>query len=251
MIVVCTSCQAKFRIPDEKVGAKGAKVRCSKCKTVFIVKREAEAPAQPAAPEADPFAAAASWPAEADPFAARDPFAAAPAPDPFAQSGVDPFASGVGESTASHLPLTDLSDLAGARGPAGGGLTALAPPLPPAAPPPIPDVAPGPGPSAAVPPPFPGAAAQALAGHTGLSLEESTSAGAPIPGSSDFAGFDPLESQMAAGEEASGLELGGDLYQSSVAAAPEPSTSPEITAWRPRPVRRRAEPTSSAPEGDP
>ncbi len=227
MIVVCTSCQAKFRIPDEKVGAKGAKVRCSKCKTVFVVKREAEAPA---APEPDPFAAAVPAPAHADPFAARDPFAAPPAPDPFAPSGGDPFASPVGETTASHLPLTDLSDLAGARGPAGGGPTALAPPLPPLAPPPIPDAAPGPGRSAAVPPPFPGAAAPDLAGDAGLSLEESTSAGAHIPGSSDFAGFDLLGSQMAAGEEASGLELGGDLYQASGAAAPEPSTSPEITA---------------------
>ena len=229
MIVVCTSCQAKFRIPDEKVGPKGAKVRCSKCKTVFVVKREAPAPA--AASGADPFAA--SGQAGADPFAAAgDPFAAPPAPDPFAPSGGDPFApaaSAAGETTASHLPLTDLSDLAGARGAPGGGPTALAPPLPPPAPPPIPDLAFGPDPAAAAPPPLPGAKAPTLAEDLGLSLEESTSAGTHVPGSSDFAGFDPLGSPMVASEEGSGLELGGDLFQAGSAAAPEPPAPREIT----------------------
>jgi hypothetical protein len=103
-----------------------------------------------------------------------------------------------------------------------------------------------------VPPPFPGAAPPGLAADAGLSLEESTSAGAHIPGSSDFAGFDPLESQMAAGEEASGLELGGDLYQASGAAAPEPFTAPEITAEvseaeAPRPPRPAAAPAARPP----
>ena len=46
MIVVCTGCSAKFKVADEKVGPKGAKLKCSKCQTVFLVRRE-EAPAPP------------------------------------------------------------------------------------------------------------------------------------------------------------------------------------------------------------
>jgi len=42
MIVVCTSCSARFRVADEKVGPRGAKLRCSKCQTVFTVQREIE-----------------------------------------------------------------------------------------------------------------------------------------------------------------------------------------------------------------
>src|SRR5512136_2835270 len=37
MVVVCTSCQARFRVADEKVGPRGARVRCTKCRTVFSV----------------------------------------------------------------------------------------------------------------------------------------------------------------------------------------------------------------------
>ena len=40
MIVHCTSCQAKFRIADEKIGPRGAKARCSRCQTVFAVHRD-------------------------------------------------------------------------------------------------------------------------------------------------------------------------------------------------------------------
>jgi predicted Zn finger-like uncharacterized protein len=230
MIVVCTSCKAKFRIPDEKVGPKGAKVRCSKCKTVFVVKREAEAPAPAAPPAADPFAAAAPSPAEPDPFAAAtDPFAPGVSSQPLASPRGDLFAEAAaapGEITATHLAVTDLSDLAGVRGATGGGPMALAPPLPPARPPPIPDLAPAAEVPSVAPPPLPGAAAPFLGGDSGLSLEESTSAGTQIPGASDFAGFDPLESQLAPDAGESGLELGGDLFQ---AVPPEPPTSPEIT----------------------
>ncbi len=44
MIVVCTSCSAKFRVDDEKVGPRGARLRCSKCRTVFSVQRPLEVP---------------------------------------------------------------------------------------------------------------------------------------------------------------------------------------------------------------
>ena len=44
MIVKCASCQTRFKIGDEKVSDKGVKVRCTKCGTVFTVRKgEAEA----------------------------------------------------------------------------------------------------------------------------------------------------------------------------------------------------------------
>lgn len=41
MIVQCDQCSAKFRLDDSKVKDGGAKVRCSKCKHIFIVRKEA------------------------------------------------------------------------------------------------------------------------------------------------------------------------------------------------------------------
>lgn len=40
MIVTCDSCEASFRVDDSRIPDKGIKVRCSKCKHVFMVKRE-------------------------------------------------------------------------------------------------------------------------------------------------------------------------------------------------------------------
>ena len=40
MIVECESCRTRFRLDDAKVPATGAKVRCSRCKTAFIVHRK-------------------------------------------------------------------------------------------------------------------------------------------------------------------------------------------------------------------
>ncbi len=42
MIIQCEKCQKKFRVADEKVPAKGAKVRCPNCKHVFVVKKKVE-----------------------------------------------------------------------------------------------------------------------------------------------------------------------------------------------------------------
>jgi len=39
MIVECPNCHTKFKLADEKIGEKGIKVRCSKCKYVFEVKK--------------------------------------------------------------------------------------------------------------------------------------------------------------------------------------------------------------------
>ncbi len=46
MIVQCDECKTKFRLDDSKVPEKGVKVRCSKCKNVFIVRREEAPPAE-------------------------------------------------------------------------------------------------------------------------------------------------------------------------------------------------------------
>jgi predicted Zn finger-like uncharacterized protein len=52
MIVTCPQCQTRFRIPDERVTAKGVKVRCTRCRHTFRVSR----PAEPVETAADPFA---------------------------------------------------------------------------------------------------------------------------------------------------------------------------------------------------
>ena len=40
MIIQCEQCQTRFRLDDSKVTDKGVKVRCAKCKHVFVVKQE-------------------------------------------------------------------------------------------------------------------------------------------------------------------------------------------------------------------
>ena len=52
MIVTCPQCQTRFRIPDERVTAKGVKVRCTRCRHTFRVSR----PTEPIEAPADPFA---------------------------------------------------------------------------------------------------------------------------------------------------------------------------------------------------
>ncbi len=37
MIITCASCLTKFRLDDSRISAKGAKVRCSRCKHIFYV----------------------------------------------------------------------------------------------------------------------------------------------------------------------------------------------------------------------
>lgn len=55
MRFVCDSCRAQYMISDDKVGAKGVKVRCKKCGYVILVRRADAAAAAPApAPEAPP-----------------------------------------------------------------------------------------------------------------------------------------------------------------------------------------------------
>jgi predicted Zn finger-like uncharacterized protein len=56
MVVECTQCHAKFRLDDSKITERGVKVRCSKCKHVFIVSKETASKSQQPSPEAPPVA---------------------------------------------------------------------------------------------------------------------------------------------------------------------------------------------------
>src|SRR4030065_552298 len=52
MIIQCPKCLTKFKMDDSKVKDEGTKVRCAKCKKVFVVtKEEPSPPAPPAQPE--------------------------------------------------------------------------------------------------------------------------------------------------------------------------------------------------------
>jgi len=52
MIIQCPKCLTKFKMDDSKVKDEGTKVRCAKCKEVFVVtKEEPSPPAPPAQPE--------------------------------------------------------------------------------------------------------------------------------------------------------------------------------------------------------
>lgn len=50
MIIQCPKCLTKFKIDDTKVKDEGTKVRCSRCKEVFVVTKEPEAATPPSAP---------------------------------------------------------------------------------------------------------------------------------------------------------------------------------------------------------
>jgi len=84
MIVQCDKCGAKFSLADDKITEKGAKVRCSKCKAVFTVKKSADA-ARP--PEEAGKAPAKETPAASSPPPPPPPkasgIAADKEPDPF------------------------------------------------------------------------------------------------------------------------------------------------------------------------
>ena len=71
MIVHCTSCRAKFRIADEKIGPRGAKARCSRCETVFAVHRDLGAMPLAVDPRSAPPAGAPSEPPERAAVASR------------------------------------------------------------------------------------------------------------------------------------------------------------------------------------
>ena len=114
MIIQCEQCRTKFRLDDTKVKEGGVKVRCSKCKHVFLVSREAPAEEPDfdallsglGAASAGQGAAAAPTPAESgeapapavaegslhEEHFAPPPAAAAMAPAAFPSAGLEEFA---------------------------------------------------------------------------------------------------------------------------------------------------------------
>jgi len=77
MIVQCDHCKAKFNLADEKITDKGLKVRCSKCKTVFIAKKPpADSPAAPPPSPPTPAPPSSTTPPPPKPAGAEkaDPF---------------------------------------------------------------------------------------------------------------------------------------------------------------------------------
>jgi predicted Zn finger-like uncharacterized protein len=259
MIVVCSGCSAKFRVADEKVGPRGARLRCSKCQTIFSVQRPVEVPPPDAPPtdgQAEPVAAPTPPPRAGPPplprrhttLDARAVFevdlepqrGAAPAP-------VDPFAP----PPHPPAPLDRVDLAADPFAPAPGG---AAPPEDPFAPPataaadldPFALAAAAPvglleddrSPGAAAPPP---PAFSALSGGSGsLSLEELTTPPArrmrpsidlapmPMIGASEdpFASTAPLDP---------GLSELGDGVHATAEPGPGPGTGSWGTAAPPRP----------------
>jgi predicted Zn finger-like uncharacterized protein len=56
LIVPCSQCHTRFKVPDGKVSPRGRKVRCSRCGHTFRVHPEPANQTDPSAPRVDPFA---------------------------------------------------------------------------------------------------------------------------------------------------------------------------------------------------
>ncbi len=135
MIVTCSNCQTKFNLPDDKIPAGGAKVKCSKCAHVFkvelppatpeeevetLLEKESEAPDTQAGDEFDEtFDEVASddtpeeeAPAEEEP-AAEEPAAGEPAAGDAAEEdmpGMDDLFDEVDETPAPDEGPTPSGD---------------------------------------------------------------------------------------------------------------------------------------------
>lgn len=57
MIIQCSSCGTKFKFDDSKITAAGVKLKCSKCKSIFVVKKP-QTPVAPTPPKSAPVAKA-------------------------------------------------------------------------------------------------------------------------------------------------------------------------------------------------
>jgi predicted Zn finger-like uncharacterized protein len=265
MIVICTRCQAKFRVADDKVGPRGAKVRCSKCQTVFLVHPDlgsiptdqpavatappaARAPPRPAHPAAtgldvdlesrtpgpsptlrggaDPFAAALAGPGS--PFAAADPFAAAAKrPRAVGAASPDPFAA-----AADSLSADDPFDASPAPAPRHAAATDpfAAPADPLAAPAPTPFAAPS-DPFAPLAPEGPAGPPAAFASEPSLADDLDPFGGAAgrdpalVDSADPLSGGDP---GLAGDPFGDGPAFAGDPFAATVARDPGPGAAAEI-----------------------
>lgn len=131
MILSCPSCETKFRVKDDAIGAAGRKVKCRNCAHVWHAMPEsAEAPAKPAP------AKAAAKPAPAPKPAPEPAPRPAPEPDPVEEEDEDDFVPPPPPPSAPAADeMADFPNLDGDEPPAPS--EAPAPPEPPT-PPPIP-----------------------------------------------------------------------------------------------------------------
>lgn len=124
MIITCTSCQTRFRVADDRIGPKGARVRCSRCQALFVVRREDGAPETPPpslppplsgrpAPPPPPGTGALEFELTSDPFAIPaaaavlrdDPFAPRAVPPPLPRpGGAGPAAHDLGSAASLEFP---------------------------------------------------------------------------------------------------------------------------------------------------
>lgn len=101
MIIQCDHCNAKFRMDDAKLANGPVKVRCAKCKEVFVV--DGEAVAEPVPPPVPPPAAAASPDFSDDTFGDSSDFNFDQAPQPASES------SGGGAPAADEFDWKDTA----------------------------------------------------------------------------------------------------------------------------------------------
>ncbi len=133
MIVTCPQCQTRFRIPDEKVTAKGVKVRCTRCRHTFRVSRPAEPVAEVTE---DPFAQFAP------PNALSEQDKTPPRGTPVAALGVEVEPAGAPPADDFDVDVDAPDSKRAARSADVAGWTF--PPAPPPRPPDVPTSAPRP-----------------------------------------------------------------------------------------------------------
>ncbi len=108
MIAACPKCAARYRIDRERIGAKGVRLRCSRCESVFRVR--APAP-RPAGPVETPAASALSEGSAPAPSAFSEGSAPAPTapprPEPSAPSLAPSGPEGVESDTAARRPAPE------------------------------------------------------------------------------------------------------------------------------------------------
>jgi predicted Zn finger-like uncharacterized protein len=243
MIVICTKCEAKFRVADERVGPRGANVRCSRCREVFFVQPAAGAAPAAGAPAAAPAVPGGlavdlergASPSLENPFAvdpvrapsgARPPPLPPPLPTRVSPGPADPFAAFAASAPsadpfAAGAPAPPDPFAAGAP-PAGPFAPARAPAaeIPEADPADLLAVAAGGG------DPDPASASLALEGTTGngLALEDRQTPH-PVPAAPRGGGADAFPAGGGYGADPAAYDSGGFGEDESPALASEPAVA--------------------------
>ncbi|AJE02723.1 DUF3426 domain-containing protein [Geobacter pickeringii] len=101
MIIQCAQCSSKFRLDDSKVTESGIKVRCSKCKHIFVVKKDVPAEEPDLDRILQGLQTAGSEERSAAAPEAATPTAEAPAPTPLPADDAGPFSFAAEEEGVS------------------------------------------------------------------------------------------------------------------------------------------------------